>query len=185
VVFFMESSWPTCYNYVMCFLKTFYPDEIKDSAYIIDYDYLYDIGYRGIIYDIDNTLVEHGAPANDKAIRHIEWLKEKGFKIVLLSNNKEPRVKMFNDSVNVLYIFKAGKPSKKGYLKAMDMMGTDKSSTVFIGDQLFTDVWGAKRCGIKNILVKPIDKHEEIQIVLKRRLEAVVLFFYNRRKDGK
>jgi len=162
----------------MCLFKTFYPDEIKDSSYVIDYESLYESGIRGIIYDIDNTLVEHGFPADDRAIALFDRLKKIGFSIMLLSNNKEPRVKMFNDAVNVNYIYKAGKPSKKGYLKAMDIMGTDLSSTIFIGDQLFTDVWGAKRCGIRNILVKPIDKHEEIQIILKRRLEAVVLFFY-------
>ena len=52
----------------------------------------------------------------------------------------------------------------------------------FVGDQLFTDVWGANRAGIMSVLVKPIDKHEEIQIILKRRLEWIVLFFYKRRK---
>lgn len=166
----------------MCLFESFYPDEIKDSAYIIDYEKLYKAGYRGIIYDIDNTLVMHGYPADDRAISHFKRLKEIGFDVVLLSNNKEGRVKMFNDAVNVNYIYKARKPSKGGYLKAMEVMNTDKNSTIFIGDQLFTDVWGAKRCGIRNILVKPIDTHEEIQIILKRRLEAIVLFFYNRRK---
>ena len=160
----------------------FYPDEIKDSAYVVDYERLFEEGYRGIIYDIDNTLVMHGYPADDRAIELFERLKKIGFSITLLSNNKEGRVKMFNDAVNVNYIYKAGKPSKKGYMKAMQDMGTDISNTVFIGDQLFTDVWGAKRCYIRNILVLPIDKHEEIQIVLKRKLEAIVLYFYRLEK---
>ena len=164
----------------MSILKTFYPDKICDSAYDIDYEKLYEQGIRGIIYDIDNTLVMHGYPADDRAISLISKLKDIGFRILLLSNNKEARVKMFNDSVNVDYIYKADKPSRKGYLKAMEIMGTDLSSTIFIGDQLFTDVWGAKRTGIRNILVKPIDKHEEIQIIIKRRLEAIVLRSYNR-----
>lgn len=168
----------------MCLLRVFYPNEIKESAYSIDYEDLYERGIRGLIYDIDNTLVEHGFPADKRAIDLIERLKSIGFQITLLSNNKEARVKMFNDSVNVNYIFKAGKPLKKGYLKAMDIMGTDLSSTVFIGDQLFTDIFGAKLCKMKNILVKPIDPHEEIQIVLKRKLEAIVLFFYLRRKNN-
>ena len=60
----------------------------------------------------------------------------------------------------------------------MELMGTDKSNTVFVGDQLFTDVWGAKRTGIRNILVKPIHPKDEIQIVLKRYLERIVLHFY-------
>jgi predicted HAD superfamily phosphohydrolase YqeG len=62
----------------------------------------------------------------------------------------------------------------------MQMMGTDKKNTVFVGDQLFTDVWGAKRTGITNYLVKPINPKEEIQIVLKRQLEKVVLYFYHK-----
>ena len=57
-------------------------------------------------------------------------------------------------------------------------MGTSVENTVFIGDQLFTDVFGAKRCGMRNILVKPMNPKEEIQIVLKRRLERIVLHFY-------
>ena len=165
----------------MCLFSTFYPDEIKDSAYVIDYEGLYDEGIRGIIYDIDNTLVMHGYPADERAIELFARLKKIGFKVTLLSNNKEGRVKMFNDAVNVNYIYKANKPSKEGYIRATELMGVDINSTIFIGDQLFTDVWGAKRCGIRNILVKPIDPHEEIQIILKRRLEAIVLFFYNRR----
>ena len=64
---------------------------------------------------------------------------------------------MFAEEVAYPYIFKAGKPKIANYKKAMELMGTDKTNTVFIGDQLFTDVWGAKRTGIKNILVKPIN----------------------------
>ena len=68
----------------------------------------------------------------------------------------------------------------KGYEKAMELMGTDRTNTIFVGDQLFTDVFGANRAGICTILVKPIHPKEEIQIVLKRYLEKIVLFFYKR-----
>lgn len=84
---------------------------------------------------------------------------------------------MFNKDVQVHYIFNAHKPSIVNYEKAMELMGTDKMNTIFVGDQLFTDVWGAKRAGIRNILVKPIHPKEEIQIVLKRKLEKIVLYF--------
>ncbi len=161
-------------------LRTFYPDEYVDSTYAIPFEKLYSEGYRGIIFDIDNTLVPHGAPADERAKALFARLKEIGFDCCLLSNNQEPRVKMFNDDVNVNYIFDAHKPSVKNYQKAMGIMGTDLESTIFIGDQLFTDVWGAKRTGIRNILVKPIHPKEEIQIVLKRYLEKVVLFFYKK-----
>ena len=92
---------------------------------------------------------------------------------------------MFNDDVKVHYIFDAHKPSTKNYEKAMKLMGTDNTNTIFIGDQLFTDVWGAKRTGIRNILVKPIHPKEEIQIVIKRRLEKIVLHFYKKAKRNK
>lgn len=166
--------------------KSFYPDCYMNSTYEIDFDTYYEKGYRGVIFDIDNTLVPHGAPADEQSKKLFAHLKELGYKVVLLSNNKEPRVKMFNDVVKVSYIFRANKPSVKNYEKAMEMMGTNKENTLFVGDQLFTDVWGAKRTGIHNVLVKPIDKKEEIQIVLKRYLEKIVLASYKRyqKKQG-
>lgn len=151
-----------------------------DSTYEIDFDALYREGYRGIIFDIDNTLVPHGAPADERAKKLFAHLKELGFSCCLLSNNKEPRVKMFNDDVQVQYIFKAGKPKCFGYEKAMERMGTDRSNTLFVGDQIFTDIYGANRTGIRTIMVHYIHPKEEIQIVLKRKLEKIVLFFYRR-----
>lgn len=161
-------------------LKQFYPDVYMDSAYQIDFDRIYADGYRGLIFDIDNTLVTHGAPANEQAIALFAHLKELGFQCCLLSNNQEPRVKMFNDSVHVNYIYDAHKPSVQNYEKAMEIMGTTRETTMFIGDQIFTDIWGAKKAGIPTIMVKYIHPKEEIQIILKRRLEAIVLAGYRR-----
>ena len=163
-------------------LQQFYPDNEIDSSYEIDYKSLYEKGYRGVIFDVDNTLVPHGAPADERAIALFQTLHELGFATMLLSNNKEPRVKMFADKVESPYIFKAGKPGRTGYLQAMERMGTTHETTIFVGDQLFTDVWGAKRTGIVTYLVKPIHPREEIQIVLKRYLEKIVLFFYHKSK---
>lgn len=159
----------------------FFPDRYVASTYVIDFEGLYEKGYRGLIFDIDNTLVPHGAPANERAIRLFERLKAIGYRCCLISNNQEPRVKMFNEKIQVDYVYNAHKPSVKNYKKAMEIMGTDTDNTLFIGDQLFTDVWGAKRAGIGNILVKPIHPREEIQIVLKRYLERIVLYFYLRK----
>ena len=167
-------------------LERFYPGEYVDSTYEIDFDRLYEEGYRGVIFDIDNTLVPHGAPADERACALFAHLKELGYHCMLLSNNKEPRVKSFAEDVKYEdYIFKADKPSVKGYEEAMRRMGTTKETTLFIGDQLFTDVWGAKRSGIRSILVKPIHPKEEIQIVFKRQLEKIVLHFYYRQKSRK
>ncbi len=165
-------------------LERFYPDSEVDSAYEIDYEGLYAEGFRGIIFDIDNTLVPHGAPADERAMELFARLHRIGFHTLLLSNNKEPRVKMFNDSVGSQYIFRANKPARRGYEEAMERMGTDPGTTVFVGDQLFTDVWGAKKAGIRTFLTKPIHPKEEIQIVLKRRLEWIVLYFYHKRQKS-
>ena len=155
-----------------------YPDLMIDSAYQIDYRRLWEDGYRGIIFDIDNTLVTHGAPANAQAVRLFAELKTTGFACCLLSNNQEPRVKMFNDDVHVYYIVNAHKPDPNGYLQAMERMGTVRETTLFIGDQIFTDIWGANRAGIFNILTTPIYWKEEIQIILKRRLEFFIKVGY-------
>lgn len=164
--------------------ESFYPDEYVDSAYAISYETLYLKGYRGIIFDVDNTLVPHGAPADRPAKELFERLRKLGFSTCILSNNKEPRVAPFANQVKSPYIYKGGKPSVKGYRKAMEVMKTGASDTLFIGDQLFTDVWGARRTGLYSILVKPIDPKEEIQIVFKRYLEAVVLWFYKRSRKN-
>ncbi len=161
--------------------EMFFPDDTAESTYDIDFEKLYEDGYRGILFDIDNTLVEHGKPADARALKLFERLKNIGYECCLISNNKEQRVASFNEKIGVHMIFKANKPFEKGYLLGMGKMQTNAENTLFVGDQLFTDVWGAKRIGIRNILVKPIDKREEIQIVLKRYLERIVLKEYEKK----
>ena len=166
-------------------LKKFYPTEYVDSVYEIDFENLYERGFRGILFDIDNTLGPHDAPAQERSIRLFERLHGMGFSTCLISNNKEPRVTPFAGALQTPYVFKAGKPGRKGYREGMEKMGTSLSRTLFVGDQLFTDVWGANRTGLYSILVKPMDPKEEIQIVLKRYPEKVVLYFYERKKHGR
>ena len=161
-------------------LECLYPKVYLDSTYEIDFEQYYQDGYRAIIFDIDNTLVPHGAPADQRAIALFKRLHALGYQTMMLSNNKEPRVKMFCDAVDAEYIYKAGKPNPANYREAMKRMHTDEKNTLFVGDQIFTDVWGANNAGIYSILVKPIHPKEEIQIVLKRYLEKVVLFCYKR-----
>ena len=165
-------------------LKQFYPKEWLDSTYDIPWDDWYEKGIRGVIFDIDKTLVPHGAPADERALQLFQKFHDMGMKTCLMSNNKEPRVASFAKQVDSPYIYKANKPGVKNYYRAMKIMGTKKKQTLFVGDQLFTDVYGANRAGIYGILVKPIHPKEEIQIVLKRRLEAIVLHFY-KKQQGK
>ena len=156
----------------------FFPSELISSTYRIDFERLYEEGYRGILFDIDNTLVPHGAPADERAIRLFERLKAIGFQCCLVSNNKRPRVEMFNKDVNVHIVWLAHKPLSCGYRKGMQKMGTSISNTLLVGDQIFTDLWGGSFIGMYTILVKTINPKEEIQIVLKRILERPILWLY-------
>lgn len=152
-----------------------FPSFYYKSAYSIPYKELFDKGVRGVVFDIDNTLVGHGAPANEKALVLMKELKNIGFSICFLSNNREERVKSFNENIGAVYIHKAGKPQKDGYLKACDVMHTDVGNTIFVGDQIFTDIVGANAAGMKSFLVRQVAFREEIQIYLKRILEKPVL----------
>lgn len=155
-----------------------FPDEYKMSSYEIDYQKLYKEGFRGIIYDIDNTLVAHDAPANERAIKLLQEVRKLGFKICLLSNNKHPRVDLFNEKIGAYTVCEAGKPWRTGYIKAMQIMGTDRSDTIMIGDQILTDMWGANRTGVPCIMVKKLYRKEAFQVVLKRIPEAVIMSTY-------
>ncbi len=166
-------------------LEIFYPDDYVNSTFTINYKLLYEKGFRGILFDIDNTLVPHGAPADERAVKFFHYLRKIGFLTCIISNNDEPRVKSFCDDVDSPYIYKAGKPLPGGYKKGIELLGTTKENTLFIGDQIFTDVWGAREAGLYTILVEPIHPKEEIQIVLKRFLERIVLFFYRRQRRKK
>ncbi len=155
--------------------EKFYPREMYKTTYDIDFQKYFEKGYRGVIFDIDNTLVPHDADIDDISKEFIRKLKDIGFKICLLSNNDEERVSGFSNKLGVDFIHKAWKPSRKGYIKAMNVLDTNLDNTLFVGDQIFTDVWGANRTGIYSLLVRPLNPKEEIQIVLKRIPEKYII----------
>lgn len=163
-------------------LERFYPDEYLKSIDDVDFEMYYKNGIRGIISDIDNTLVPHGAPADEHIIEVFKKIHSLGIKTCLISNNQEPRVAPFAEKVNSEYICNAHKPSTKNYIKAMELMGTDKDSTLFLGDQIFTDVWGANRAGIQTVMLEKINPKEEIQIVLKRIPEKFILWRWRKKR---
>ena len=99
--------------------RCFFPDEYLDSAYGIDYEKLYREGYRGLLFDIDNTIVPHGAPADDRAKKLFEKLRTLGFRYCFVSNNQKPRVEPFAKAVEGDFIENAHKPAVKNYKKSL------------------------------------------------------------------
>lgn len=161
-------------------MNNLYPNRYFDKKEDIPFEEYYRRGYRSVIFDIDNTLVPHDAPADEKAIQFIQNLKEMGFRICLLSNNDERRVSSFNEPLQVAYIYKANKPFRSGYERAMEILETNQDNTIFVGDQIYTDVWGARKTGIFSILLDPINPKEEIQIILKRIPEKYIKWKYRK-----
>lgn len=163
-------------------LKCFYPYEYVEDVFCIDYQALLDKGYKGLILDIDNTLVPHGADSTEQIDALFAKLNSMGFTTLLLSNNNRQRIERFAANIHTLYIEEAGKPHPACYLKAVEMMQLTTSEVVVIGDQLFTDIYGANRSHLPSILVKYIGFYKKERKGIRRNLEKIVLWFYSHSK---
>ena len=163
-------------------LKIFYPYEYVEDVFTIDYQSLLDKGLRGLIFDIDNTLVPHGADSTEQVDALFAKLHSMGFTTLLLSNNNRQRIERFTKNISTLYIEEAGKPHPASYLKAVEKMQLTPGEVVVIGDQLFTDIFGANRSGLPSILVKYIGFYKKEKKGIRRNLEKIVLWFYSHSK---
>lgn len=159
--------------------KYFFPDAIYQSIYDVDVDALYEKGVRGLILDIDNTLKPPGdSPPDERAAEWINRLRDIGFDVCLLSNSLRGRVTKFSSGLGIYAVSYAKKPAGAGFKKAMRLLGCDAAGVCVIGDQIFTDIFGAKRLGLSAIYTRPITKKEEPTIIVKRLLERIVLNQY-------
>ncbi len=157
-----------------------FPAAYADSVFDIDFNTLYDKGYRGIMFDVDNTLVHHGKDSNTAVDALFAKLHAIGFKTVMLSNNDAPRLERFLKNIDAPYIADAAKPRTEGYEKALALLNVQRHEALCVGDQVFTDILGANRCKIDSILVHFIRNGAHEKLGIRRRLEAVVLALYRR-----
>jgi len=133
-------------------------------------------GFTGIIVDLDNTLVGYGQ--DDLAAQDLAWLaaaRTAGFRMCLVSNNFSERVARVSAAAGVPAISRALKPLPRGFAAALRVLGTPKARTVVVGDQLFTDVLGAKLLGLHCILTEPLVAKDWLGTRVLRFLERVVL----------
>ena len=127
--------------------EKFFPDEYVASTYVIPFEKLYEEGYRGVIFDIDNTLVPHGAPADERARKLFRRLGDIGFQSCLISNNQKPRVEMFNREIELSTSATPTSLRRKTTSVRWSLWGrTDRSNTVFVGTS-FLRMWGSQTGG--------------------------------------
>ena len=137
---------------------------------------------KGIIVDLDNTLVAWGKNEIDHKI--IDWIKEAKkleLKICIVSNNGSKRVAEFAGIFKIPYSSNSIKPLNAPFVKAIEILNTKNSETIVIGDQIFTDIWGGNRLKLFTILVVPIVKRDSIGTFLHRNLEKIIISFWLRK----
>ena len=160
--------------------EQFYPYEYAASVFRIDYEKLYRLGYRGLIFDVDNTLVHHGDPSTDEVDALFRRLHGLGFKTVLLSDNDEERLRQFVANIDTPYVVDAEKPNPAGFEAALGKLGVPREAAIVIGDQMFTDIRGANGCGLASILVHFITLPGVTRIGKRRYVEKALLALWRR-----
>lgn len=157
-------------------LKYFLPSDYEKSIYEIKLDQLIEKGMKGMITDLDNTLIEWDRPnAPPKLIDWFKKVEDKGLHVTIISNNNQERVGAFAEPLSLPYIYDAKKPMSKSFKRAIADMGLQPSEIVVIGDQLVTDVLGGNRLGLHTILVNPVANSDGFWTRFNRRIERYLL----------
>jgi len=152
------------------------PDAVFNTIADIPETNLSENNIKGIILDIDNTMITLDGEEIPNAIKWTKQMKEQGYKICIASNSKnERKVLKVAKELDCKYFLLSFKPLKRGLKKAQNELNLKPAEIAEIGDQLFTDVWGAKRMGMYSILVKPYSPEKHWISELKRKIERHVL----------
>lgn len=160
-----------------------YPKEYFNSVKDISIDLLNKYNIKGLILDVDNTLINLDRKMPEGISEWAKNIKGNGIKICILSNsNKIDKVGAVAKILNVPYIFFGKKPLKSGFLRAKDILKLDNENIAVVGDQIFTDIIGANRCNMFSILVKPIEEKDYLITRLKRPIERLIINKYKKNK---
>ena len=160
-----------------------YPKEYFNSVKDINIELLNKNNIKGLILDVDNTLINLDKKMPAGVSDWAKNLKDKGIKICILSNsNNIEKVGAVAKIISVPYIFFGKKPLKTGFLRAKEILKLDNKNIAVIGDQIFTDIIGANRCGMFSILVKPIEEKDYLITRIKRPIERFIIDKYEKNK---
>ncbi len=166
----------------MLFERYLMPDLMTEHFYNVKPEFLSQMGIRGIICDIDNTLATYEEPDPSERVRRwCDAMIASGIRISFVSNNEEARVQRFNKNFGFPAFADAKKPFGNAIRRAMAAMGTGITNTAVLGDQLLTDAFAAKREGLMVIIVPPIKDKQTLFFRLKRWIEQPYVNLYRRR----
>lgn len=166
-------------------IRDLYPTYIYDKVENIPYDLIKDQNIKLLIFDMDNTLIDNKHTYSKELKKWADDMKDKGVKLYINSNSPFGKlVEKIANELGMQYNYNANKPFLKGFKKIQYEMKIPKENIMMIGDQLFTDIWGGNRFGIKTILVRPIKKSETFISRIKRPFEKIVLKHYIKKKGG-
>lgn len=164
-------------------LKQLSPTYIFESVDKIPFELLEEHNIKGIIFDVDNTLTDHHNILDEEKRDWIKEAKKRNIRMCILSNTyDQKKVKALMTEFDINGLNLAMKPLLKGYGFALNLLGLEKEEVCMIGDQIFTDILGANRFGIKSILVKPFDKLEPFWVKIKRPLENLIICNHNKKE---
>lgn len=160
----------------------FIPSEFVRSVFHITPKLLKEKGIKGIITDLDNTLVEWDRPnATPKLIEWFAEMKAAGIQVTIVSNNNETRVQAFAGPLGIPFISKAKKPLGKAFKHALKLMSVKNNEVVVIGDQLLTDVFGGNRLKLHTILVIPVAKSDGFITKFNRLVERRIFRYLDKK----
>ena len=156
-------------------MESLRPDQRVPTLPEVSLDALAAAGIRGIVVDLDNTVCAYRQPELAPGVA--DWVREarrRGFALVLVSNNFSERVASIGAQLELAVVPNALKPLPFAFLRALRLLGTPRRATVVIGDQLFTDVLGAKLVGMRPILTEPLVEHDFALTRILRFLERTI-----------
>lgn len=152
-----------------------YPNVYLKNVKEITLELLKKNNIKGIILDVDNTLIDYYKNMPEGTLEWCKDMQNKGIKFCIASNsNKKEKVKNVAEKLNIPFIFFAKKPLKIGLNKAKNIMKLKNDEIAVVGDQIFTDIWGANRCKMFSILVDPIEEKDMLITIIKRPIENLI-----------
>lgn len=165
-------------------MAIFRPTAMKRGIADLTPEFLQSLGVKALLLDVDNTIAAYSS--HQPLPGAVEWAKgmvDAGFRVIIVSNNFKKRVAPFAAKFGLGYISFALKPFPFGYLKARALLKMKRSECAIVGDQIFTDVIGANLCGMKSVLLSPIEPEDGVTFRIRRHFEKKLRPKYKERKD--